>query len=124
VLQHLGGSNGLLAAERPQDLANVVVAGDAKNMNLPDPSSLAGLAPYEDLRAASKFERTGDTDDLDRATRLGEGLTALPGDRSDKGAYVSALAGVLLARFERTNRTDALNRAIDLFEQALARISA
>jgi FtsP/CotA-like multicopper oxidase with cupredoxin domain len=54
-LTHRGGSDGLLGAEQPQALAEVVIAGEPMNMDLPDESDLKGLAPYEDLRAASLY---------------------------------------------------------------------
>lgn len=40
---------GLLGAERPQSLANVVIQGDRKQMKLPNPNDLAKLCPIRDL---------------------------------------------------------------------------
>jgi FtsP/CotA-like multicopper oxidase with cupredoxin domain len=42
--------NGLFDAETEQELADVVVAGEVKDMRLPEPSQLKPLAPLEDLR--------------------------------------------------------------------------
>jgi len=56
-LTKLADSNGLLGDEKPQALADVVIAGDPQVMDLPAESDLKGLAPYEDLRAASLYRR-------------------------------------------------------------------
>jgi len=55
VLMDLRDPVGLIDAESGQELAEIVVAGASKPMDLPPESTLKPLAPYEDLRNATLY---------------------------------------------------------------------
>ena len=68
----------------------------------------------------SRFERTGDPQDLDRAIDLGEkALDAAPGEAATQARLSNALGAALMRRHQRTGSLSDLSRAIDLDEKAL-----
>ena len=77
-------------------------------------NDLAGRLSNFGAILGRRFERTGSTDDLNRAVEVANiAVDATPQDHPDRAGYLNSLGNLLGRRFERTGSMDDLNRAVE-----------